>query len=235
MTTPERVRILPGAALAMALALAGCGGNPTKSTGPSGDVTGEHLVVYTSDAGRTAGDHGIVLFDFDVAAFHALPGIDAPGSEFDPRLSHDRGVIAFSAVRSSSRTDSDLFLYDRLNRGLIATPNLNTATDETWPRFTYDSVHLAFAQPLATGEKRVRLYEPLGDSMIVLPGLATGAGSNDDEPAPNLAGTRIAFMSYRSGTNDIWVWTRGGVAATVPALASPGNDIEPSLSSNGRW
>jgi Tol biopolymer transport system component len=242
MTTPERLRILPalGAALAtltVALALAGCGGNPTKATGPRGDVTGEHLVVYTSDAGRTAGDHGIVLFDFDLAAFHALPGIDAPGSEFDPCLSNDGGFIAFSAARSTSRTDSDVFLYDRLNQGLIATPNLNTAADETWPRFTYDSVHLAFVRRLPSGQRRVRLYEPLGDSLIALPGLAdtTITGDNDDEPAPNLDGTRIAFMSDRRGAHDIWLWTRGTNAATVPLLASGGDDIEPALSADGRW
>src|SRR5260221_516821 len=88
--------------------------------------------------------------------------------------------------------------------------------------------------PRPPGEGARRLYTPIGDPLTPRPGLAGGAGSSDDEPAPNLDGTRIAFMSDRSGPNDIWLGTRGGTAATTPALASGGNDIEPALSSNGR-
>jgi len=221
--------------VALALLLAGCGGNPSQPVGPKGDNTGEHLLIYTSDAGRPAGEHGIVLYDFDRNVFHALPNLDAPGSEFDPCLSNDGNFITFSATRGA--TGSDIYVYDRLNEGLLPTPGLNSAQDETWPRFTFDSVKLAFVRRLATGEKRVRLYEPVGDTLISLPGLDAGAGENDDEPAPNQDGTRIAFMSDRGGggTHDILVWTRGQPLAVIPELASAGDDIEPSLSPDGNW
>ena len=224
-----------GSALATLLAacLSGCGGKTSRSTGPTGDATGEHLLVYTSDAGRPAGEHGLALYDFDLNGFHGLPGLDAAGSEFDPCLSNDGRFLAFSATRGS--TGSDIIIYDRLLAALQGRPKLATAAEESWPRFAYDSIHLAFVRRLATGAKRVLLYEPAGDTLVPLPGLAaTDSTRNDDEPAPNLDGSRIAFMSDRGGTHDILLWRRAPVV-TIPALASTGDDIEPSLTADGRW
>jgi len=224
-----RAALPPVLALAV---LAGCGGSKPP-TGPAGDAGGEHLVIYTTDAGQPSGVHGLALYDLDLSAYHVLPGIDAPGSEFDPCVSNDGRFVTFSAVRGT--TGNDVYVYDRLNAGLVPTPNLNTSEDETWPRFTFDSVKLAFVRRLASGEKRVRLYEPVGDTLIPLPGLDAGANQSDDEPAPNEDGTRIAFMSDRGGTHDILLWTRGLPLATIADLASSADDIEPSLSPNGRW
>src|SRR5262249_45338356 len=67
------------------------------------------------------------------------------------------------------------------------------------------------------------------------PGLETVGGFDDDMPAPNLDGGRIAFVTNRAGTRDVVVWNRATGLATIPALASAGDDIEPSLSADGRW
>ena len=218
------------------LAFAGCSKKSSGPTGTNGDNTGEHLVVYATDQGRTAGDYTIALYDLDVGGFRSLTNLDATGAESQPCLSNDGNFVVFAATRGSGLTGSDLYVYKRLTQALIETPGLNTVRDESWPRFTYDSVKLAFAQKLPTGEKRVRLYEPLGDTLIALPGLDAPGGFDDDMPAPNVDGNRIAFMSNRAGTPDVFVWDRslGGVAS-VPALASAGIDTEPSLSANGRW
>lgn len=216
------------------LPLTGCGKKP-QPTGPTGDNTGVHLVAYATDEGRTAGDHGIALYDLDVGKFRSLAHLDASGSESEPCLSDDGNFVAFAATRGSESTGSDLYVYDRLHQALLETPSLNTVRDESWPRFTYDSVKLAFAQQLPTLEKRVRLYEPLGDTLIPVPGLDAPGGFDDDMPAPNVDGSRIAFVSTRGGTPDVFVWNRTGGVAPISALASAETDTEPSLSANGRW
>ena len=234
--TPTRSQHLPRLiALASLAWLTGCGGKTGESTGPGGDNTGSHLVVFASDRGRPAADHGIALYDLDVNGFRSLAGLDADGSETDPCLSNDGGFIAFSATRGGGATGSDLYLYDRLNQGLLATPNLNTIRNETWPRFTYDAVKLAFVRNLSSGEKRVRMYEPIGDTLIALTGLDAPGGSSDDMPAPNVDGSRIAFVSDRNGPLDVLLWNRTGGVSTPALTAGPSVETEPSLSANGRW
>ncbi|HEY6196230.1 MAG TPA: hypothetical protein VI504_14435 [Candidatus Eisenbacteria bacterium] len=235
--SPTRAAGLRAAAplvLLSALVLAGCS-KKDAPTGPRGDATGEHLVAFASDRGRAAGDHGIALYDVDQAGFHGLPGLDDAGSESDPCISNDGRFLTFIATRGGGSTGSDVYIYDRLNQLLLPTPGLNSARDESWPRFTYDSVHLAFVTKLASGEKRVRLYEPLGDTLVPLPGLDAPGGFDDDMPAPNVDGGRIAFVTNRAGTHDVKVWDRATGIGAFTFLASAGDDIEPSLSSNGRW
>lgn len=235
--TPTRpfARRADALALLSALLLAGCGGKSSQPTGPAGDNSGERLVVFASDGGRPAGDHGIGLYDFDAGGFHSLKNLDDVGSESDPCISNDGNFVVFSATRGSGATGSDVYIYDRLNQVLLPAPGLNTVRNESWPRFTYDSVHLAFVTQLGTGEKRVRLYEPFGDTLIALPGLDAPLGFSDDMPAPNVDGSRIAFVSTRDGSADILVWNRVGGITPIAGLATADGEVEPSLSSNGRW
>ncbi len=218
-----------------ALPLVSCGKKSTAPTGPNGDNAGEHLVAFTSDRGRAAGDQAIALYDIDLNGFRAMPGIDAAGSESDPCLSNDGNFIVFTASRTGGTTGSDLYLYDRFNEALLSTPNLNTVRDESWPRFTYDSAKLAFVRALSTGETRINMYEPLGDTLIPLPGLAASVPFNDDMPAPNVDGSRLAFVSDRNGTDDVLIWNRSGGITPHALLQSGSVDTEPSLSANGRW
>ena len=232
--TPNPRHHLRLTALVALLLVSGCGkGND--ATAPTGDNTGEHLVIFATDRARPAGDHGLALYDFDAAGFRGMPNLDGTGEETQPCLSNDGNFVAFRATRGSGATGSDLYVYDRVNQGLLATPNLNTTQDESWPRFTYDAVKLAFVRKLGSGETRIKLYEPIGDTLITLTGLDAGSGFSDDMPAPNLDGTRIAFMSTRSGTPDVLLWNRVGGLSPRAALASLGEDTEPSLSADGRW
>src|SRR5712691_334733 len=146
---PTALRRAAPLALLCALALPGCS-KKNEPTGPRGDATGEHLVAFASDRGRAAGDYGIALYDVDQGGFHALPNLDEAGSESDPCISNDGRFVTFAATRGGGTTGSDVFIYDRLIQLLLPTPGLNTARDESWPRFTYDSVHLAFVTKLAS-------------------------------------------------------------------------------------
>lgn len=217
--------------LLVALLAAGCGKKSTP-TAPAGDTGGIDLLVYRSDR-TTAGNYDIWMYDLNEAGFRALPNLNSASDESEPSLSNDGTLVAFASDRAGAG-GSDVYVYDREGEALAATPGLNTGANETWPRFAYDSVNLAFVRD-SSGFGRVRLYTPNGDSLIGLPGLSTGGPLTDTAPAPDLHGDRIAFQSDRAGNWDVFVWNRSGGIAALPDLASAGSDVEPSLSSNGRW
>lgn len=231
MTSIVRGGATVAAILSLAALAAGCG-KASQSTGPiGGDAGGVNLLVYRSDRSGPAGQFDIWLYDVDEAGFRGLANLNSAADESEPTLSNDGALVAFASNRAGG---SDLYVYDRASAALVATPNLNTPDNESWPRFAYDSVRLAFVRDSA-GFGRVRLYEPQGDTLIALPGLSTGGPLNDTAPAPDLHGDRIAFQTDRAGNWDVMVWNRAGGLATLPDLASAGSDVEPSLSSNGRW
>ena len=230
MATPARPHG-PILTLLLVAALGGCSA-AEKVTGPPGDDAGEHLVVFGTDRVGTAGAYDIVVYDLDNGGFRSLAGLNASGPEFEPCLSNDGRFVTFNAARGAG--GPDIFVYDRLTQGLLATPGLNTAAAETHPRFTYDSVHLAFVRD-SSSSTRIRLYEPVGDTLIQLPGIDAPGSASDDQPAPNLDGSRIAFTSTRTGRREVHVWNRGAGVTQPAGLAGDGIDLSPSLSSDGRW
>lgn len=230
--TPKRFAPFLAVLLGMALLAAGCGKKSTP-TAPGGDTGGVNLLVYRSDR-STAGQFDVWLYDLDEVGFRALPNLNSASDESEPCLSNDGTLVAFASDRAGGAGGSDVYVYDREGEALAATPGLNTPANETWPRFAYDSVNLAFVRDSA-GFGRVRLYTPNGDSLLGLPGLSTGGPLTDTAPAPDFHGDRIAFQSDRAGNWDVFVWNRSGGIAALADLASAGSDVEPSLSSNGRW
>lgn len=222
------------AALILAGALAGCS-KTQKVSGPTGDTGGEHLLVFRTDR-ASSGQFDVALFDLDQRGFRSVAGLNSTFDESEPCLSNDGYFVTFASNRSSGLGGYDVYVYDRQNQVLLPTPNLNSAADETAPRFSYDSVHLAFVRDSA-GLKRVRLYEPLGDSLVALPGLAANGPFDDVAPAPDLYGNRIAFQTNRSGRWHVEVWDRATKAleAVAGTFRGDSNDVEPALTADGRW
>lgn len=219
--------------LSPALLAAGCGSKSTP-TAPVGDTGGVNLLVYRGDRTSSPGQYDVWLYDLDEAGFRAVPNLNSAGDESEPCLSNDGNLIVFASDRAGGAGGSDVYVYDRASESPVPAPGLNTAADERWPRLAYDSVNLAFVRDSA-GFGRVHLYTPNGDSLFALPGLSTGGPFTDTAPAPDFHGDRIAFQSDRAGNWDVFVWNRSGGIAALPDLASAGSDVEPSLSSNGRW
>ena len=77
----------------------------------------------------------------------------------------------------------------------------------------------------------------MSDTLIALPGLDTTATFNDWAPSPNLHGTRIAFVSDRSGSAHIYVWD--AATRSLLSLANLNNlsglDVDPCLTFDSRW
>ncbi len=228
-----RLRASAVACLAAAVLAAGCGKQATRVSGPAGDNAGEHLLVFRSDRLGAASHYDILLYDLDQSGYRSLSGLNTASDESEPCLSNDGNLVCFASDRPGAG-GSGIYVYERLSQALLSTPSLNTAANETHPRFAFDSVELLFARDSA-GVKRLRMYTPLGDSLIRLPGIDSPGASDDEAPAPDLHGNRIAFQSNRSGRTHVYVWDSGTGVLAIPDLVSDSSDIEPALSADGRW
>ena len=233
MTLHRRV-FVPIALIVMAFAPAACG-KASKTSGPSGDDTGEHLLAFaTTRASGTTSEYDVVIYDADLGVYRSVAGLNSASVQSEPCIADDGSVVCFASPRSGGSGGSDLWIYDRLTQKLNRPSGLNTSANETWPRFTHDSKRIAFVRDSA-GVRRVRLFDGTGGALVALPGIDAPGAGNDDSPAPDLTGDRIAFQSDRTGAPHVYVWNRAGGIAALPALVGDTLDAEPSLSSNGRW
>src|SRR6266545_5967340 len=229
---PASTRLLPACALAM---LVGCG-ESTKSVSPAGDTGGTHLVVFASDRGHAAGQFDLYLYDLDAQGFRLIRNISSTSvPDLNPTISSDGLVIAFETNRGGAG-GSDILLYSRAQQQLIPLPGVNTGDDETMPSFTGDALKLAFVR-MTAGTRRIHLVDGLGDTLLPLPGLDTTATTFSDwSPAPDQTGGLIALVSDRNGNPDVFVWSAGQrKVLDLPDLVSPGNDVDPSLTPDGRY
>ena len=222
-------------AIAIACAAAGCGSS-TRTTGPKGDDGGEHLLAFATDRiSGVPGQYQIALLDLDQGGYRSVAGLNnAAADQGEPCLSDDGGYLVFSSNRAGGKGGYDLYIYRRLLADLITPAGLESPANETWPRFAYDSVRLAFVRD-SLGVRRIRLFDGLGDTLLTLPGLATNGPGDDDEPAPDLHGDRIAFQSTRAGGPHVYVWNRASGVTALPALNGDSLDVDPALTSDGRW
>lgn len=218
---------------AFALAAGGCG-KKHSATKPVGDEGGEHLLVFATTRASGTTEHDITLFDLDAGGYRSLVNLNSTYGQSEPCITDDGQYVVFASPRPTGSGGSDLFLYKRIDQALVPTPGLNSGSNETWPRFTHDSVRLCFVRD-SLGHKRIRLYEPVGDTLVSTLGISTTGPFDDDEPAPDLHGDRIAFVSTRYGNPQLMLWDRTGGMLTPSGLAGDSLDHEPSLSANGRW
>lgn len=217
----------------LAAAAAGCGGG-TDVAGPPGDAGGEHLVLFITDRAQP-GNLEVGLYDLDESGFRSLANLNNSAADVEPCLSEDGNFIVWASDRAGGSGSYDIYFYDRLLQERIALPGLNSGRSERWPRFTRGLQRLCFVHD-SLGSARIRMYEPVGDTLIRLPGLGAAAGQNDEQPAPNETGDRIAFVSDRSGRREVHVWNRtAGTSSQPGALAADSTDDAPSLSRDGRW
>lgn len=219
--------LVPAALLAVVLAQAGCG---KTATGPNCDASGVALLAFSSDR-ASAGQYDIYLFDLQAGGYHLLSGVNSAAADSNPTVTPDARLLAWSSRINGS---ADLAIFDRASCSFIDLSTINTAADEVQPAFSYDGNRLLFARD-TLGFRQVRMLNGAVQPPLYVPlaGLDQ-PDANDASPVADLHAAKVAFVSDRNGNPDIFLWSNGALVAT-PGLNSPGADVDPALSADGRW
>jgi Tol biopolymer transport system component len=215
------------AACALALLLAGCGGD---TVAPPVQQFGRNLIAFASDRNGT---FDIFLYDLDGLLLYTLPGLnDATAAERRPSLGADAQVLAFVTDRAGG---GDILIYDLTTSQLAATPPINSAGREDEPAFTGNALALVFVRD-TLGVRRIRYFNGVSDRFVPLPGIDAPGAASDWAPAPDLNAAYIAFVSDRNGNPDVFVYDAAGDSLLdLPDLVSDSTDTEPALTPDGRY
>lgn len=225
------------AGAAIAIMMGGCGeGAQAPIFGPTPGLGTRRLIAFVSDRGRAPGLTDVYLYDVDAPGLIALTGLNTvSAAELDPALSDDAARLFFAADRGLPG-DTDIYAYDVTSRQMLALPGVNSAMAESDPAPAADGLHLAFVRRFGAFR---RIFVAQGwppDSTIRLAGLDSAAAFNDFSPASDSTARRIAFATDRAGNRDVMVWDRDSARVLkLPDLASPDDEVEPSITPSGRF
>lgn len=228
-----RRRAVALSVLLLACVAASCSKNDSFDVSPC-DNEGSHLIAFASDRGH-AGQHDLYLFDADQSGFRLLKNLNSPtASDSSPTLSSDGQLIAFVSARGT--TGTDLYVYERISCAFAPTTGINSAGNETEPRFTGDTRRLAFVRD-TLGHRRIRLVNGGSLAFEALPGLDTLDTWDDWSPAPDRTGDNIVFVSDRSGEPHLYLYQRSTRQVdSLPEIRLPGvRDLDPTLTPDAHW
>jgi len=217
--------------IVLCVAQPGCS---SKSTPTEPVAAPTHFAVFTSDRNGATGAYRNFFTDLDGAgATQFVLGTAAGIVDRHPSITADGNLLVFQS--SPGRNGSqDVFGFNRGSGGIVDDDNVNTSANETDPYVSLNGHRVAFVRD-TLGLRRIRLYDTQTQTLIPLTNLPGTSGS-DWQPALDELGARIAFVSDRNGNADVFVYDVSAQSLMpLPLLVSPGDDIEPSVSGDGRF
>ena len=223
--------------LGLGLAVAGCS---SKTSAPvTCDNSGLRLLAFASDRRQAAGHTQIWLYDLDAQGYHLLRNLASPSAiDSTPSISSDGQLIAFTRSDTTGSTPH-ILIYERASCGFVPQDGLVAGHDRD-PAFSGDALHLAFDRD-TLGHRRIRMLQA-GGKLAPIGHLGNVQPFDDWQPSPNSNGSRIAFVSNRvsiqspDGSPSIYVYdVPGDSLLALPGMDSVGVEVDPSLSSDGRF
>ncbi|SPE37377.1 Serine/threonine protein kinase [Candidatus Sulfopaludibacter sp. SbA6] len=189
------------------------------------DFSQSGTLVYL--AGRSSlASESLVWMD---GAGKQVPLFTVPGLLVTPRFSPDGKRLALAV-------NGDISVYD-LERGALSRITFTSGALNRFPVWTPDGRHIVFAPTAGTGLWRVRA-DGSGQPEHILETLGPGVpGSFSPD------GKRLAYHQGSQGTaRDIWILPLDTTDPDHPKpgkpelfLGTPGSDIDPAFSPDGRW
>jgi Tol biopolymer transport system component len=195
---------------------------------PSLSYDGRYLAFQSSLGSFLELD--ITLMDAVADTIVPTPKLHAFGAaDFDPSLSGDGKLIAFTTNRNG--TGFDIALYSVTLDSILPLPNLNTAYDDIGVSISADGRYLAFHsnRPGGTGLFDVYVYDRNTSSLLPMPGANTAL--SDFNPALSPDGRYVAFQTEGEGGTDIRLYDLvARQLVKVPGLNDPYfKDTNPSV------
>lgn len=188
---------------------------------PSLSHDGRYLAFQTQVGG--AFDQDIVLWDLQTDQRVPTPSLHEVGAaDFDPALSADGGLIAFTTNRSTSVGGWDVALYDVAGDSLVALPGLDSSANDLGVTISGDGRYLAFQsnRPGGEGVYDVYVYDRRTSQLLPLP----GANSALSELTPGISedGRYVAYETENRGGGDVLLYdVQAGRLVPLPGLDDP--------------
>jgi Tol biopolymer transport system component len=207
---------------------------PNPLMGPS--LAGDSKLLAFTAWGHPATGPGwhILLYDMAAKKLLDLPGLNGPSSEERlPALSGDGRFLAFASNRKGGAGLTDVYLYDRKEKQVLALPELNSKHMDTEPSISADGNLIAFVsdRPGGSGLRDIYLFDRAAAKLVPLPGLNTAA--HEYSPALSADGRFIAFVSERlggAGERDVYLYDRQTQRLLpTPGLNSKADDFDPCV------
>ncbi len=147
-------------------------------------------------------DFSIGMVDAVAETAVVLPTLHMGGvGEFDPELSADGKLIAFTSNRDFTDNVPSLgvYLYSVAGDSIVPLPGLNTAYSETGVSLSADGRYVAFHsnRPGGTGNFDVYVYDRRTGTLLPMPGANTGAAELNTALSPD--GRYVAYESQNDG------------------------------------
>jgi len=137
-----------------------------------------------------------------------LPTLNESGTlSFDPSLSSDGKLLAFSSVRAIGPGGFDIFLYSVPGDSLIPLPGLNSTASDLAPSLSGDGRYIAFQSGRVGqtgGVIDVFLYDRQSQSLVPLPNANTALA--DYLPSLSPDGRYLVYTTDSVGGRDVRVY-----------------------------
>jgi hypothetical protein len=149
-------------------------------------------------------DQYIVVSDVVADTLLPVPNINEPNAtNFDPSISGDGTLIAFSQNGTRSVGGFDVMLYSIPGDSLIQLPGLNSPANDSGPAISTDGRFIAFQSGRAGGAGLIDIYlydRTLG-TLVPLPGVNTEF--SDLHPSLSPDGRYLAYGTEATGGIDV--------------------------------
>jgi Tol biopolymer transport system component len=142
-------------------------------------------LAFVSNRPGGVGLTDIYLYDCKAQKLLTLPKLNSKQMDIEPSLSANGNLIAFTSNRlgdrGRSRTDRDIYLFDRAADKFLPLPGLNTPAHEYSPSLSPNGRYIAFVSERldGEGERDIYLYDRQAQKLLPTPGLNSKADDFD--------------------------------------------------------
>ena len=194
----------------------------TATATPAATVTVAPLTGHIAWVSKRSGKKDIWIMNADGTTPQDLTGGPTSGDNYDPAISPDGNRLAFVSTR-----DGNPEIYVMASDGGVPTRLTNNPASDTHPAWSPDGTQIAFVSDRGTNANDVWVMNANGTNPVNI----TQQPGNDDDPAwgPD---NRIAFVSHRSGSDQIYTCNPDGTAL-IQVTNGPGNNQLPAWNPAG--
>lgn len=176
----------------------------------------------------------VLLYDLAAKKMAELPGLSTqPFDERMPAFSGRGRFLAFVSNIKGGKGGTDIYLYDRTEKKVVALPEMNAPALDITPSLNHDASLVAFVsdRPGGEGGRDIYLFDRTAKKFLPLPGLNSPA--NEQTPWLSADGRYLAFVSERlsgEGERDIYLYDRQSAKLLpTPGLNSKKEDFDPCV------